>query len=249
MTGQLRGRHSGVAPPPRAQDTFVRIRVGGEIIPVRLRRNRRARQLILRVDSDLEGAVVTLPPRVALKDGIALASSKAEWILGQLAELPPRIPFIPGARIPLFDKDVTLRHRPEARRGVWHEGQSLYVSGSEEHFVRRVRDWMRAEARAKITDRVETYSERLGRKPSRIVIRDTRSRWGSCAADGTLSFCWRLVMAPTRVLDYVVAHEVSHLKVPDHSARFWRTVESIFGPFESPCRWLDENSGRMHRIG
>ena len=84
---------------------------------------------------------------------------------------------------------------------------------------------------------------------SRVTIRDTRSRWGSCAPNGNLSFSWRLVMAPMDVLDYVVAHEVSHLRHMDHSPAFWETVNSLGVDPEAGRKWLNANGERLMRVG
>ncbi len=109
---------------------------------------------------------------------------------------------------------------------VRREGGTLIVAGRPEHLGRRLTDWLKAEARREFAVRARAKAEILGRRVGRVTVRDTRSRWGSCSANGNLSFCWRMVMAPAFVVDYVVAHEVAHLKVRDHSPRFWKTVEA-----------------------
>ena len=98
--------------------------------------------------------------------------------------------------------------------------------------------WLRRQARRDIENHIAALAERLHRSPQRVYIMDQRTKWGNCAATGNLSFSWRLVMAPAYVLEYLVVHEMVHLVVPDHSARFWLTVQSLCPESERARRWL-----------
>ena len=92
-----------------------------------------------------------------------------------------------------------------------------------------------------------TAPARLGRGYTRITLRDTRSRWGSCTSDGALMFSWRLILAAPEVLSYVAAHEVAHLAEMNHSPAFWRTVERLYGDYRPPRAWLRAEGGGLHR--
>lgn len=228
------------------------IALAGRTIPVRVYRNSRARQIILRVDGvddDGDGIVLTLPRRAGVAEGFALAREKQDWVLERLGRLAPRVPFAAGQRIPLGGVDHEIRHRPDGRGGVWRDGLAIVVSGRPEHLARRLRDWLRGQARSEIAARVSEKARALDRIPGRITVRDTRSRWGSCSHDGNLSFCWRLVMAPLMVLDYVVAHEVAHLRFNNHGPRFWDAVAGLTAEADSARRWLDDHGERLHRYG
>ena len=107
--------------------------------------------------------------------------------------------------------------------------------------------WYRREARALIAPRAHARAESLGASVARVAIRDPRSRWGSCSGTGTLSFSWRLVLAPERVLDYVVAHEVCHLLRADHSPAFWALVAGAFPGHEAARAWLRTDGALLHR--
>ncbi|MBT7944473.1 MAG: M48 family metallopeptidase, partial [Alphaproteobacteria bacterium] len=136
------------------------------------------------------------------------------------------------------------------KRGVVRLGfGEILVAGGQEHLARRVRDWFKGEARDRIRPLVRDKALVLGRTPGRITVRDTKSRWGSCSHDGNLSFCWRLVMAPATVLDYVVAHEVAHLVEHNHGPDFWRLVGTLTGDMDGGRDWLKRNGERLHRIG
>ncbi len=228
------------------------IELAGRRVPVRLTRNARARRIILRVDghgSGGDGVTVTLPRNAAQREGLKLVMDKADWVLERLAELTPRVTFADGAMVPLSGVDHLIRHVPGVRGGVWRDGAEIFVTGGLEHLARRLKDWFRAEARRHINPRVRDKAAALGRAAGRITIRDTKSRWGSCSHDGNLSFCWRLVMAPEGVLDYVVAHEVAHLAEPNHGTEFWRAVRGLTEDVEGSQEWLRRNGEGLHRFG
>ncbi len=224
----------------------------GRRVVVRFLRNRRARRIILRLDQDPDGAddvVVTLPARTAPEEGLDLVREKVDWVLSRLEGLAPRITFVNGAVVPLGGVDHVIRHTAETCGVVRLEAQEILVAGGPEHLARRVRDWFRAEARDRIRPRVRDKALVLGCTPGRVTIRDTKSRWGSCSHDGNLSFCWRLVMAPEWVLDYVVAHEVSHLAEHNHGPRFWRLVGQLTADVDKGRDWLSRHGEGLHRIG
>ena len=220
------------------------LELAGKRVPVRLFRNKRARRVILRLDEDadgVDGVVVTLPNRASQKEGLALVLDKADWILKQLDDRLPRVPFADGEMVPLRGVDYRIAVRLE-----WSE---ILVAGRPEHVARRVKDWFKNQARELIAPRVREKAQTLDRQTGRITIRDTKSRWGSCSHDGNLSFCWRLVMAPDAVLDYVVAHEVAHLAELNHGPKFWRWVEELTADVEGAKKWLRLNGEALHRYG
>lgn len=223
--------------------------IGGRVVPLNIRRNSKARRLILSIDAETEGAVLTLPKRVSLKEGMDMARSKASWIASRLNALPEKVPFVDGSMVPLLGEEHRIIHvegsGPPVRLG---EGEIL-VSGKAEHLPRRLSDWFRAEAKRRIALLAVAKAAMLERTPGRITIRDTRSRWGSCTSGGDLSFCWRLVMAPEMVLDYVVAHEVAHLEHLNHGDKFWSTVGRLTGDAKAAKKWLRRNGEDLRRYG
>lgn len=227
--------------------------IDGRRVPVRLRRNSRARRLILRADAARHGGeagvVVTLPVGVAEREALEWAGTQSAWIARHLDKLPERVPFADGARVPVLGAEHVIRHQPTARRGVWAADGVIYVSGREEHLPRRVADWFKAQARTRIAALVTDKAGRLGVDHGRISIRDTKSRWGSCAHGGNLNFSWRLVLAPEFVFDYVVAHEVAHLREHNHGPAFWRLVEGLTAEAERARTWLRRSGPALHRYG
>ena len=170
-----------MAPPVR--ETFVEL--GGKRVPVRLYRNTRARRIILRIDDrngDGDGVSVTLPRRTPLREGLDLIHVKAAWVLERLGGLPPRVAFADGARVPLGGVAQPIRYVLDGPGVVRRQGNELLGAGGAEHLARRLRDWLRKEARSQIGRLGGDKAAALGRTAGRITIRDTRSRCGSCSA-------------------------------------------------------------------
>ncbi len=177
-----------------------------------------------------------------------------DWLKTQFSQLPEPRPFTPGAIVPLRD----LPHRilnVATGRGVVQISEndnglpSLCVSGDPAHLPRRLTDWLKKQARADLARQVEIHADTLGVKPGKISLRDTRSRWGSCAANGALSFSWRLVLAPPHVLDYVAAHEVAHMQEMNHSPAFWALVKDTSADTVAAKKWLKAHGRDLHGIG
>ncbi len=225
------------------------LHIDGRAVPLVVRRNLRARRLIVRMDRSGEGVVVTVPATLGIEDGIALARRKIGWIAARLAALPPRVPFAHGAMVPVLGTELRVRHHPDGRPPVRRAGGEIVVCGHPEHLARRLADWLKGEARRQIVPRAKAKAAQLDRPLGRIAVRDTRSRWGSCSANGNLSFCWRLILAPETVLDYVVAHEVAHLAVRDHGRRFWRAVATLTEDAAAARAWLRRHGSALHRYG
>ena len=217
--------------------------------PVRWNRSARARRVSLRIDARAGEVVVTLPMRAGRRAGMALLTTHAAWVMQRLAALAPVVELAPGTEVPLGGQAHVIRHDPSARGGAFIEGATIVVSGRPEFLARRVKDLLRAEAKRRIGLLAERHAATLGVKMRAIRLKDTHSRWGSCAPDGTLAFSWRLVMAPGWVLDYVVAHEVAHLREMNHSPRFWAHVESLTLNREAAQDWLRDNGPALLRIG
>ncbi len=218
-------------------------------IPVRWRPSTRARRVSLRICPREGAVVVTLPPRSGRRAGIALIREHEAWVQERLAALSPMVEFAPGASFLLGGEAHVIRHEPRQRGGAFLHGRHLVVTGAREFLRRRAGDFLRAEAKRRIATMAVPHAAALGVKPRAIRVKDTRSRWGSCAPDGTLAFSWRLVMAPGWVTDYVVAHEVAHLRGLNHSGRFWALVEQLTPLREAAVEWLRLHGPALLRVG
>lgn len=222
---------------------------GGRDIALNLRRSARARHILIRID-DASGSVeLVLPRHAALGKALAFAHSCADWIETRLQALPPAIAFRHGAVLPLLGESLTLIKPLNGAKRLRRIGGELVVPGDEAVFAGRVRRWLIAEARREIGARAERLAQRVERPIHRLTIRDPATRWGSCSAAGALSFSWRLILAPPAVLDYVVAHEIAHLRELNHSWRFWALVEDLAGEHQAERAWLRKNGARLRRYG
>lgn len=240
---------SSAAPVRRVKRELLKI--DGKTVEVILRTNPRARRFIVKVDPSTGEVSVVAPTIRSLDRALDFARKERNWIAGRLATIPEPVHLELGATIMFRGSEYVIRSGEGRRTPVWIDRDAprptIRVNGCAEHSSRRVLDWLKREARRKIDERVMFYAELLGVRPRRITIRDTSSRWGSCSSARSLSFSWRLILAPPAVLDYVVAHEVAHLRELNHKPRFWRLVESMGPEVDSSQAWLSENGALLHR--
>jgi predicted metal-dependent hydrolase len=213
------------------------------------RRSARARRVSLRIDPCDGTVVVTLPPRAGRRAGMALLMTHAHWVSNRLALLPEAVPFVDGAEVPVDGVPHRIRHVPRARGGAWLQDGELHVTGAPEFLRRRVLDFLRGEARRRLAALVAVKAGAANLQPRRLAVKDTTTRWGSCAQDGSLAFSWRLVMAPTFVQDYVAAHEVAHLRHMNHGQRFWALVDQLTPYTSTAIPWLRTEGSRLLRVG
>jgi predicted metal-dependent hydrolase len=221
----------------------------GGVARVQWRRSARARRVSLRIDPREGTVVLTLPPRAGRPLGMALLMDHAEWVTRRLAALPGAVPFVDGAEVPVDGVPHRIRHVPGLRGAVRLVGCEIQVGGEVEFLPRRVGDFLRAEARRRLGGLVAAKVALSGLRPSRVTVKDTRTRWGSCAASRALAFSWRLVMAPGFVQDYVVAHEVAHLRHMNHGPLFWALVGTLTPEMPRAMAWLRDEGPRLMRVG
>jgi predicted metal-dependent hydrolase len=205
--------------------------------------------MILRIDNKVEGVVVTLPLWTSEREALLMVQEKSDWVLTKLDTIPPKIFFESGATIPLLGKYYNIFHDPNQKEVVIKSRYEIRLGGRQEHLSRRLGDWLRKEAKIIIQPKAIEMAEKYNWKIGRISVRDTKSRWGSCASSGNLSFCWRLIFAPEWVLNYVIAHEVSHLRHMNHGSEFWQTVANFNVRVDEARVWLSKNAQQLQRYG
>ncbi len=233
------------------------LEIDGMHVPVILRRNVRARRFILKIGANKPEVILTMPGNGSETEAMDFAISQAPWIKSRINAQPDIIAFAPGVEIPLRNLMHTLEHRPNQRGTVWvleddnsELGQPVIcVAGDQRHLARRVRDWLKKQARSDLAQSVAIHSEHLGLRAKGITIRDQTTRWGSCSSTGGLSFSWRLILAPPFVLDYVAAHEVAHLEEMNHGPRFWKLVEQCIPDYRDAQKWLKSSGSKLHIYG
>jgi hypothetical protein len=223
------------------------LRIDGDAVEVRVKLNPRARRLIVKVHPITGEVCVVAPSRAGLARALDFAARQGPWIAAQRAHVPSPVWLGPGITLPFRGKDHPVRRAEKAAAPVWLADGVLHVCGRAEHAPRRLLDFLKREARKALETRCAEYGPILNVRPSRITVRDTASRWGSCSAARGLSFSWRLILAPEFVLDYVAAHEVAHLKEMNHGPRFWSHVEKLVGDPRKARKWLREHGPALQR--
>jgi len=236
-------------PAPEAARTH---HVAGRELPLRVVENARARRLTLRIDAGGRGLRVTVPPGLRRGEVDRFLERHRDWLELRLARLPDRPQVRAGVKIPLRGRPHLIVHVP-ARRGTvtvaLEDGKpALHVHGEEAHLPRRLADFLKREARREIEPLVAGHTARVGRRAKAVRYKDTSSRWGSCTADGTLSFSWRVMMAPPAVIDYLVAHEVAHLREMNHGPKFWALCRELCPRTDEARAWLKRNGSALHAI-
>lgn len=218
-----------------------RLTLNGHTLEYGLRRSAR-RTIGFTIDGS--GLTITAPRWVTLADIEAAIAGKERWILAKLAEWQtrteqralPRIEWREGAQIPYLGKPVTITlASPHAALLFDANAASLSLPlpahADAQQIKDRVQSWLQHEARRVFGERLEVYAQKLGVAFAGYALSSAATRWGSCSSDGRIRLNWRLIHFPLGVLDYVVAHELAHLREMNHSPRFWQTVESIFPEF------------------
>lgn len=227
------------APAPRAPGTKRQLRLGDAVVPYTLQRARR-RSIGFTVGPD--GLAVRAPAWVTLAAVDAALQDKAGWILRKLGEQQARrrqqeaarIAWGPGAVLPYLGEPLTvvLAHGRAARGGMLvQDARELHLPLAHGAGPGQVRDavqaWLMRDARRCFTERLDHFAPLLGVRWTQLRLSSARTRWGSARTGGSISLNWRLMHYRPAIIDYVVAHELSHLRVMDHSPRFWSVVESV----------------------
>jgi predicted metal-dependent hydrolase len=232
-----------------------RLLLDGQEVEWRLVRSPTAKKLRIKVGP--EGVVVVLPEGRDEREATAFISNQRAWVAEQLVRIRQlRALRRPSARddahILFRGNKVAVRvvHSPKWRApnkvAIEHDAITVTcMPGNKTAPARSLENWLRKQARERIKQHIAEVGKRLKRTPNRIYVMGQRTKWGNCSALGNLSFNWRLVMAPDFVLRYIVTHEMVHLAVPDHSHKFWLTVQSLCSETERARRWLVANGHRI----
>ena len=234
------------APPAVLDGALRNVFLGGQICAYRLRRARR-RSIGFQIDD--RGLTVSAPRWVSLREIESAILEKEKWIRSRLAQWQdwrarrklPTVDFAEGGRLPYLGEDLVLRLRPELRESEFRRVEGglaeLRLPLAADAEGSRVRDtvqaWLKAQARTILQERLDVLGARSAVPCKSWALSSARSRWGSCTQDGHILLNWRLVHFPLAVIDYVVAHELAHLKELNHSPRFWRQVAHLLPGFEA----------------
>ncbi|MFI4939430.1 MAG: M48 family metallopeptidase [Burkholderiales bacterium] len=230
-----------------------RIQLQEHVLDYRLIRSKR-RSIGFLIDDD--GLRITAPKWVTLADIDHAIREKQRWIFNKLNErrersahrLRPQIQWRDGATLPYLGADITLRTRANHAAGIAYEPATqeltvcLPAEATEQQLKDRVQSWMQLQAKTIFAARLPVYAEKLDVRYRSFALSSATTQWGSCTADGKIRLNWRLIHFSLPLIDYVIAHELAHLREMNHSPRFWATVQSVFPEFQAAKKALRERA-------
>jgi predicted metal-dependent hydrolase len=242
------------APPlARSANGKRRIQLREHALEYSLRRSKRRSIGFLISD---EGLRISAPKWVTLGEIENAIREKQRWIFNKLSEqrersarqLQPQMQWRDGATLPYLGEPITLRIASNSNAGVQYDAQSraltvsLPAEAGERQLKDRVQAWLQLEAERLFAERLPLYAEKLGVTYQSFALTSAMTQWGSCTADGKIRLNWRLMHFALPQIDYVIAHELSHLREMNHSPRFWQTVQSVFPEFEAAKKALRDQA-------
>lgn len=237
------------AAPPAPVGRLRKILIQDEVLEYELRRSSRRSIGFLIAD---EGLRITAPRWVTVADVEQAIREKQQWIFAKLREKQERVArrsqpamrWEDGARLPYLGGHLTLRLTQGRRLVLSHDAEqaSLMIAvppdADEQQLKEKVRSWLQHEARRVFLARLPVFAEQLGVHYQSMHLSSANTRWGSCTSQGKIRLNWRLIHFSAEIIDYVVAHELSHLREMNHSPKFWATVESVLPDYERAKRQL-----------
>ncbi|EYE87261.1 hypothetical protein Q428_14275, partial [Fervidicella metallireducens AeB] len=238
------------------------INYNGESFQYRLIKKKK-KNITIRITKNGE-VVVTSPIYVDEKYICKLVESKAEWIIDKIKEMEKvkkqakNIEYKSGSAIEYLGEKLILdiAEANVNKVSIYIDGNKLFIKlpkdkgniFSQQILKTEISEWLKNQAKIILKERVEFLSEKNNLIPNRVVVKEQKTIWGSCSNKRNINLNWRLVMMPIEVIDYVVVHELCHLKHHNHSNNFWSLVKEIMPDYEVKKRWLKENGGRIMNI-
>jgi len=234
----------------------VNLAIGNSKVPIKvIRTDRRKTATIKIVEGDVH---VIVPQRLSQKRIEELIKQKSDWIRQKLhlqASIQPVKPkeYISGEAFSYLGKNYRLKLSEGDTEGVKLKGgrfmlavpKTRHGDARTQYVQAQLAQWYRDHAALRLRDKAERYAPLLGVSPNSINVKYFKARWGSCSIHGDITFNWRIIMAPHRIVDYVVVHELAHLKHHDHSPRFWQTMESVIPDYRECREWLKLHGSRL----
>jgi predicted metal-dependent hydrolase len=236
------------------------IQLGNVAIEFELRRSTR-RSIGFTIDD--AGLRVTAPKRLSLAEIDNAIRAKQRWIVSKMQERGERVAkrqnlapveWVDGAKLPYLGGEITLKLEDAPRSRCAYDPDSKVltvgvVEGLEEwQLVERVRLWFEAEAKRIFRERMDYYADKMGVRYSALLLSSAGTRWGSCTVQGAIRLNWKLVHYAMPLIDYVVAHELAHLREMNHSPRFWATVGSVYPDYDGAKAALRKRSQEMPAV-
>lgn len=228
---------------------YRQVTVGNEPIEYRVTRSADATEP--RIDVGIHQITVVVP-KGADVDPEQLLVKNGHWVIAKkrkydrYRENAPDREFVEGEEFPYLGENYEIAVEPRPKADIIDSKIRLRRSAVDQSSVKRaLENFYRRQAREYLTERADNYAAEMGVEYREIEIRNQRTKWGSCSTTGTLGLNWRLIMASTEIIDYVVIHELAHLREPNHTQAFWSLVSQYDANYQEHATWLDENSTQL----
>ncbi|MBR6730211.1 MAG: M48 family metallopeptidase [Alphaproteobacteria bacterium] len=210
--------------------------------------SKKINQKTLRITILKKGEVkVSMPYFYSEKKALLFVNEHKEWILTELAKQKSKV-FQNNDEVFILGKIYKIIHDEKQKGGILVKDGVLFVGGEKEFLHRRICNFAKKELLKYIYEKSSSYAALIDKKINKITLKDVSSRWGSCSSKGNLNFCFKLAFAPIFVIDYLIAHEVAHLKEMNHSAAFWQTVALMETEQAKASNWLRKNGADLMKI-
>jgi predicted metal-dependent hydrolase len=218
---------------------------------VNIKHSSRARRVALRMDTKARRFDLIVPEWMDLSAAQDFALSQQNWMQEKLAELPHGAPFEDGAEIPVLGKLRVIRiekHDKKITKLDLREGE-LFVQTHLREPSPRIQRFLKELALEVMSKLVHEKAALIGKTVREVQVRDTKSRWGSCSSDRRVMLSWRLILAPYEAMDYVIAHEIAHLKHMDHSKKFWALCSELSDDYMEGKYWMRHHAQELMAFG
>jgi len=214
-------------------------------------RSARAKRIAMRVDPARGDTILVVPMRSSEKSAWKFAHKNRDWIETHLAGLDAPVPFAHDMVLPILgiERRIHIERKERGLSDITLHDDTLHVVTAREDPATNIRQHLTRMLEDIVVPMAHEKAARIDRAFTGLQLRDTRTRWGSCSPDGKMMLSWRLVFAPMQTIDYVVAHEVAHLRHLDHSRAFWSLARELSDDFTYGKHWLDINGDRLLRYG
>ena len=217
---------------------------------VRVEKSPRAKRLALRLNPKERVFHLVIPRGMSLAKAQAFAEEHDRWMKEKLRDLPRPVRLKNGAAIPIMGRCRTLKIIYSSNlktTEILLKHNELLVFTNLENPTQRIVRFLKKLAKDELTKLSIEKAEKIGKKVRAVSVRDTKSRWGSCSQDNRLSYSWRLIFAPSEAFDYVVAHEVAHLRHLDHSQNFWNLCKKLSDNYFDGQFWMHNHGHELMR--
>lgn len=235
------------APTPTPTQPQRVILLGNQVLSYTLKQDRR-RRMSMRIDE--RGLRIGAPQSVNLREIESFITNNSEWVLRKLSEFSNRqvrrnLPIHHGACLPVLGREVVIHIAAGANRICWQDDRLLLAARADADHAALARRALQQRALELFTERMHCYAAQLALTPPRLGLSSARTRWGSCSARSGIRLNWRLIHLPLPLIDYVVVHELAHLREMNHSPRFWAVVESVYPDWRSARGALKAQGGSV----